>query len=57
MMGGVWGRPSLGLDIVTFFYVLHCFNVIFRFSDISRSTRAILKFQNLRSLLKNAQNI
>ena len=43
------------LDIVTFFYVLPCFNMIYRSSDIPRSTRAILKFQNLRSLLKIAQ--
>ena len=32
-------------------------NVIYRFSSISRSTRAIFKFQKLRSLLEIAQNI
>ena len=33
------------------------FNVIYRFSSISKSTRAIFKFQKLRSLLEIAQNI
>ena len=33
------------------------FNVIYRFFSIARSTRAIFKFQKLRSLLEIAQNI
>ena len=48
-------RTQVG-SIFYLVYTLHI-NVIYRFSSISRSTRAIFKFQKLRSLLEIAQNI